>query len=68
MGSTIDQRTAKRAAEQYKEGKITFSEAAHRAGLTLWEMQQFLVGQGYVSSYSAEDLKQDKQESSTSHL
>ncbi len=29
------------AAQPYKEGKITFSEAAHRAGLTLWDMQHY---------------------------
>lgn len=45
------------AAEAYKAGKITFSEAALRAGLTLWDMEQYLVQQGFVSSFSLDDLE-----------
>ena|SRR3989338_10645123 len=47
------------AAQEYIEGKITFSEAAHRGGLTLWEMEHYLVNKGYISSYSIEDLQQE---------
>ncbi len=49
----------KKAMEDYVQGKITFSEAAARAELTLWEMEQFLVEQGYKSSYSVEDLEEE---------
>ena len=48
-----------KATEKYVQGKITFSEAAHQAGLTLWEMEQYLVEQGFKSSYSIEDLQKD---------
>lgn len=48
-----------RAAQEYKEGKITFSEAAHRAGLTLWDMEQYLVGGGFKSNYSLDDLEEE---------
>ncbi len=47
------------AAQSYKAGRITFSEAAYRAGLTLWEMQHYLVDKGVISSYSLEDLQQE---------
>ena len=47
-----------KATEKYVQGKITFSEAAHQAGLTLWEMQ-YLVEQGFKSSYSIEDLQKE---------
>lgn len=49
----------KKAVEEYKKGNITFSEAAHQAGLTLWEMEKFLVEQGFKSSYSIEDLEKE---------
>ncbi len=49
----------KKAAELYKAGKITFSKATEKAGLTLWEMEQYLVSQGFKSQYSIEDLKQE---------
>ena len=49
----------KKSAPAYKEGKLTLSEAAHKAGLTIWEMEQYLVEQGFKSSYSVEDLNDE---------
>ena len=49
----------KKAKEKYFEGKITISEAAKRANLTIWEMQQYLVASGYKSEYSIQDLEED---------
>jgi len=49
----------KEALEKYKEGKITFSAAAKEAGMTLWEMEKFLVEKGYKSEYSIEDLEKE---------
>lgn len=46
-----------KAAQAYKEGTVTIAGAAERAGITIWEMQEYLVDQGYVSSYSIEDLE-----------
>ena len=48
-----------KAAEKYVSGKVTLSAAAHQAGLTIWEMEQYLVGRGFKSSYSIEDLKRE---------
>ena len=48
-----------RAAERYRREKITLSEAAHQAGLTLWEMEKYLVERGYKSAYSIEDLQRE---------
>ncbi len=50
-----------RAAREYREGKITFSEAAHRAELTLWEMEHYLVDAGFKSQYSLDDLEKEMQ-------
>ncbi|HLC79379.1 MAG TPA: UPF0175 family protein [archaeon] len=49
----------KRAAEKYREGKTTISDAAQKAGLTIWEFEQYLVVNGYKSQYSVEDLKEE---------
>ncbi|HLC45974.1 MAG TPA: UPF0175 family protein [archaeon] len=46
-----------KAAQQYIEGKTTISGAAHAAGLTVWEMEQYLVSKGFKSDYSVEDLQ-----------
>lgn len=47
------------AAEKYRRGKTTLSEAARQAGLTLWDMESYLVERGYKSSYSVEDLEKE---------
>ena len=47
------------SAMLYKSGKITLSEAARRAGLTLWEMEHYLVDSGFKSDYSIEDLQRE---------
>jgi len=49
----------KKVAEDYKKGKITISEAANRAEMTVWEMEKYLVEQGYKSDYSIEDLNEE---------
>lgn len=48
-----------RAAEKYRQGEITFSEAAYRAGLTLWDMEHYLVEKGFKSEYSLEDFDEE---------
>lgn len=48
-----------KAAEKYRSGRVTLSEAARRAGLTLWEMESYLVEHGYKSGYSVEDLDKE---------
>lgn len=47
----------RRAAEEYLKGVITISKAAEMAGLTIWEMERYLVEQGFRSEYSIEDLE-----------
>ena len=51
----------KKAADGYVRGKLSLSEAAHKAELTIWEMEQYLVDNGYKSSYSIEDLEKELQ-------
>jgi len=49
----------RKVAEDYMRERITFSEAAQQAGLTLWEMEKYLVERGVKSSYSVEDLERE---------
>lgn len=48
-----------KAAERYFKGKITLSEAAHQSELTIWEMERYLIEQGFKSGYSTEDLEKE---------
>lgn len=47
------------AVQLYREGKVTFSEAARLAGCTLWEMEHYLVDKGFRSEYSITDLERE---------
>lgn len=49
----------RKAAEEYKSGKLTISKAAEKAFLTVWEMEQYLLSKGFKSQYSIEDLKEE---------
>jgi len=48
-----------KSAEGYKKGAMTMTEAANKAGITLWEMEEYLVIHGYKSNYSVEDLDRE---------
>lgn len=49
----------RKAAEQYIAGQLTLSAAAKKAGVTMWEMEQFLVQKGFKSAYGLQDLKNE---------
>ena len=49
----------KQVAEEYTKGNIVLSEAAEKAGLTIWEMEKYLIENGFKSSYSIEDLEKE---------
>ncbi|MEK6893256.1 MAG: UPF0175 family protein [Nanoarchaeota archaeon] len=49
----------KKTAEEYAKGNLTLSEAAEQTGLTIWEMERYLIENGFRSSYSAEDLEKE---------
>ena len=48
-----------KAKEKYLAGKITLSEAARISQVTIWEMQEYLVEEGYKSEYSIKSLEED---------
>ena len=47
------------AAQQYIERRITLSEAARLANLTIWEMECYFVERGFKSEYSIADLERE---------
>ena len=47
------------SAEEYIKGNLTLSESAKQAEVTIWEMERFLVEQGYKSDYSIDDLEEE---------
>ena len=49
----------KKIAEEYVKGNLTLSEAAEQAGLTIWEMERYLIENGFKSDYSIEDLEKE---------
>lgn len=48
-----------KAAQEYIQGKITLTEGARQANLTVWEMERYLIEQGFKSEYSVEDLESE---------
>lgn len=48
-----------KAANLYKEGKLSISGAAELAGLTIREMMDYLIERGYRSKYTYEDLRKE---------
>lgn len=48
-----------KAKEKYISGQITISQAARMSNLTIWEMQKYLIEEGYRSQYSIKDLEED---------
>jgi len=48
-----------KAKDKYLAGQITISQAAKLSNLTIWEMQRYLVEEGYKSEYSIKELEED---------
>ena len=48
-----------RVSRAYMEGKLTLSQAAKSAEVTLWDMEKYLVDKGFISSYSIYDLEKE---------
>ena|SRR3989338_9233226 len=55
----LQEASKERAARLYREGKITLTDAAHRADLTLWDFQHYLIDKGFTSSYSVADISEE---------
>jgi predicted HTH domain antitoxin len=45
--------------QKYEQGKISISKAAEDTGLTVGEIEEYMVRKGYRSRYSTEDLERE---------
>lgn len=54
-----DEFMLERAGDRYRRGDITITEAADLAESTLWDMERYLVQDGYTSEYSIADLEKE---------
>ncbi len=48
-----------KAVKEYSAGRVTLSEGAEMAELSIWEFEELLVKSGYKSSYSLDDLQSE---------
>ncbi len=44
---------------KYEQGKISISKAAEDTGLTVGEIEEYMVKKGYISTYSTVDLERE---------
>jgi predicted HTH domain antitoxin len=44
---------------KYEQGKISISKAAEDTGLTVGEIEEYMVKKGYRSTYSTADLDRE---------
>ncbi|GFO96470.1 hypothetical protein ig2599ANME_0659 [groundwater metagenome] len=47
------------ALRKYEQGKISISKAAEDTGLTVEEIEDYMVRKGYMSKYSTMDLERE---------
>lgn len=50
-----------KSAEDYMGGRITLSEAASNADITIWEMEEYLISKGFKSQFSIDNLDKEMQ-------
>lgn len=59
LASAIKEHQKEKAAQLYKEGKITITAAAKIANLTIHEMIDYLIKSGYKIEYTIEDFRRE---------
>lgn len=57
--SAIQEYQKQKAAQQYKNGKITITAAAKMANITVHEMIDYLIKSGYKTEYTLEDFRRE---------
>ncbi len=59
ISNAIENHKRETALRQYEQGKISISKAAEDTGLTVGEIEEYMVRKGYRSKYSTEDLERE---------
>lgn len=59
MADAIENYKRDKALRKYEQGKISISKAAEDTGLTVGEIEEYMIRKGYRSKYSTEDLERE---------
>lgn len=59
IASAIENYKRNRILHRYEQGKISISKAAEEAGMTIGEIEEYMIKEGYRSKYSVQDLRSE---------
>lgn len=59
LGKAVREWKLEHYARQYGDGKLTMARAARDAGVSLWEMMEYVRSRKVAVQYDLEDLRQD---------
>jgi metal-responsive CopG/Arc/MetJ family transcriptional regulator len=59
IANAIENYRRDKALKKYDQGKISISKAAEDTGLTVEEIEEYMIRKGYKSKYSTEDLERE---------
>ena len=59
IASAIENYKREMVLRKYEQGKISISKAAEDTGLTVGEIEEYMVRKGYRSKYSTMDLERE---------
>ncbi|MYC63394.1 MAG: hypothetical protein F4X16_11290 [Caldilineaceae bacterium SB0661_bin_34] len=59
LAKAIREWMLERYARQYGDGKLTMARAARDAGVSLWELMEYVRGRKVAVQYDLKDLRQD---------
>ncbi len=59
IANAIENYKRDKALRKYEQGKISISKAAEDTGLTVGEIEEYMIRKGYRSKYSTEDLERE---------
>lgn len=59
IASAIEDYKKRKVLKMYEQGKISISKAAEDTGLTIGDIEEYMVREGYRSKYSTQDLQRE---------
>lgn len=59
IASAIEDYKKRKVLKMYEQGKISISKAAEDTGLTIGDIEEYMVREGYRSKYSTHDLQRE---------
>ncbi|MDP3104761.1 MAG: ribbon-helix-helix protein, CopG family [Candidatus Methanoperedens sp.] len=59
IASAIEKYKKDKVLGKYEQGKISISKAAEDTGLTIGDIEEYMVREGYRSKYSVQDMMRE---------